>query len=63
MQKQRTKRLWLLGFSLNEDLTGSVYKPAEGLENTITLQTTHPFQQTEKTFRRWRNLLKNVAIQ
>jgi hypothetical protein len=24
---------WL---SLNEDLTGSVYKPAEGLENTIT---------------------------
>jgi hypothetical protein len=22
-----------------EDLTGSVYKPAEGLENTITLQT------------------------
>jgi hypothetical protein len=28
-----------LAFLLNEDLTGSVYKPAEGLENTITLQT------------------------
>jgi hypothetical protein len=27
----------------------SVYKPAEGLENTITLQTiNHPFQQTER---------------
>jgi hypothetical protein len=55
---------WLL---LNEDLTGSVYKPAEGLENTITLQTINTsLQQTEKTFRRWRNLLKrikNVAIQ
>jgi hypothetical protein len=25
-----------LAFLLNEDLTGSVYKPAEGLENTIT---------------------------
>jgi outer membrane protein TolC len=28
-----------LAFILNEDLTGSVYKPVEGLENTITLQT------------------------
>jgi hypothetical protein len=56
-----------LAFLLNEDLTGSVYKPAEGLENTITLQTINTsLQQTEKTFRRWRNLLKrikNVAIQ
>jgi hypothetical protein len=37
-----------LAFLLNEDLTGSVYKPAEGLENTITLRLTHPFQQTER---------------
>jgi outer membrane protein TolC len=28
-----------LAFLLNEDLTGAVYKPAEGLENTITLKT------------------------
>lgn len=28
-----------LAFLLNEDLIGSVYKPVEGLENTITLQT------------------------
>jgi outer membrane protein TolC len=28
-----------LAFILNEDITGSVYKPVEGLENTITLQT------------------------
>jgi hypothetical protein len=38
-----------LAFLLNEDLTGSVYKPAEGLENTITLQTINTsFQQTER---------------
>ena len=28
-----------LAFLVNEDLSGAVYKPAEGLENTITLQT------------------------
>ncbi|PKH68864.1 transporter [Flavobacterium sp. ALD4] len=28
-----------LAFLVNEDLAGAVYKPAEGLENTITLQT------------------------
>jgi hypothetical protein len=54
-------------FFLNEDLTGSVYKPAEGLENTITLQTINTsLPANRKTFRRWRNLLKrikNVAIQ
>jgi hypothetical protein len=38
-----------LAFLLNEDLNGSVYKPAEGLENTITLQTINTsFQQTER---------------
>jgi hypothetical protein len=56
-----------LAFLLNEDLTGSVYKPAEGLENTITLQTINTsLPANRKTFRRWRNLLKrikNVAIQ
>jgi hypothetical protein len=55
-----------LAFLLNEDLTGSVYKPAEGLENTITLQTINTsLPANRKTFRRWRNLLKrikNVAI-
>jgi hypothetical protein len=33
-----------LAFLLNEDLTGSVYKPAEGLD-TITLRLTHPFSK------------------
>jgi hypothetical protein len=37
-----------LAFLLNEDLTGSVYKPAEGLENTITLQTIIPSSKQKR---------------
>jgi hypothetical protein len=36
-----------LAFLLNEDLTGSVYKPVEGLENTITW-ITHPTTSKQK---------------
>jgi hypothetical protein len=54
MQKYCTKRLWLLGFLLNEDLGDRVYKPAEGLENTITLQTINILSSKQKETFKWR---------
>jgi hypothetical protein len=36
LQYAKSTKTPLITWLLNEDLTGSVYKPAEGLENTIT---------------------------
>jgi hypothetical protein len=54
-----------LAFLLNEDLTGSVYKP-EGLENTIYKRLTHPSSKQKRHSGDgaiyWK-VSKNVAIQ